>query len=137
MADQKSMLEVARKIISKSKSPVKFKQLWKQVCDEMKYDEIQSANYISLFYTQLTVCGFIVQVKNNAWDLSERVPFNQRNIKLNEDDEDEAPASDLSREEKESEDRLNNKEIEQQEENIDGQSDTEENQSHEIKIDEM
>lgn len=70
-----SMIDIAYRILSEKKEPVSFKELWKEVTFELGLDAAKAAKKISLFYSDLSLDGRFVALKDNCWELKKRMKF--------------------------------------------------------------
>lgn len=87
---EKSLIEYAYEYISKSKTPVSFKDLFDAVIAEsgLKLSQSQLKEKLGSFYTQLSVDGRFIILDGNKWDLRSRYAYT-RNVDFDYDDEDE------------------------------------------------
>ena len=94
MLGKKSMVEVGYELLVNKQGSFKFNKLWKEVCDVFGLTEEDSEQYISDFYTNLTLDERFVLLEDNYWDLRERHSFDKVHIDMNdiysEIDEEEA-----------------------------------------------
>ena len=95
--ERESKTDIAYRLMSKRKKERSFYDLWEDVKAELVklYGEESIENideYISFFYTNLTLDGRFVNVGDNKWNLRERVTFDKVHIDMNdiyvEDEED-------------------------------------------------
>ena len=70
-----SMIDIAYRIMCEKKAPVNFKDLWKEVTFELGLDAAKAAKKISLFYSDLSLDGRFVALKDNHWELKKRMKF--------------------------------------------------------------
>ena len=70
-----SMIDIAYRIMSEKSAPVNFKDLWKEVTFELGLDAAKAAKKISLFYSDLSLDGRFVALKDNNWELKRRLKF--------------------------------------------------------------
>ncbi len=84
MAEIKSMTEVAYELLSKKKNSVAFAKLYDQVANKLNFDLGKRKAKISQFYTDLSLDKRFVSQKDNRWQLSERVKFEERYVKMDE-----------------------------------------------------
>ena len=68
----KSLLDIAYDYVSSSKEPVAFATLWAYVCKEAGLSEEAAQRRVGQFYTNLTLDGRLVVLKNNQVDLKSR-----------------------------------------------------------------
>ncbi|HOF65634.1 MAG: DNA-directed RNA polymerase subunit delta [Erysipelotrichaceae bacterium] len=90
----KSNLEIVFEILSKSKEPLTFEELWEEVCVQKDYSEEEKIYLMSVFYTNLSLDGRFVNVRDNTWDLRERVLYDDVHLSMydfytTEDEEDD------------------------------------------------
>ena len=90
----KSNLEIVFEILSKSKEPLTFEELWEEVCVQKDYSEEEKNSLMSVFYTNLSLDGRFVNVRDNTWDLRERVLYDDVHLSMydfytTEDEEDD------------------------------------------------
>lgn len=90
----KSNLEIVFEILSKSKEPLTFEELWEEVCVQKDYSEEEKIYLMSVFYTNLSLDGRFVNVRDNTWDLREQVLFDDVHLSMydfytTEDEEDD------------------------------------------------
>ena len=69
------MIDIAYRIMSEKSAPVNFKDLWKEVTFELGLDAAKAAKKISLFYSDLSLDGRFVALKDNNWELKRRLKF--------------------------------------------------------------
>ena len=89
----RSMNEIAYDILSKRKTSITFEKLWKNVGDELGYNDSQAANKIASFYSAMMLDNRFTQLANNKWDLRNRHKFSETHIDTSaiviDDDSDE------------------------------------------------
>ncbi len=81
---QRSMVEVAYELLSKKQGAQKFVKFWNEVSNMLSMSEEEKEQYISLFYTKLTLDERFVLLEDNMWDLRERQSFDKVHIDMNE-----------------------------------------------------
>ena len=84
----KSMIEAAYDIMSNKKRAVAFAKLWEDVAKQTGANN----DAVAQFYSDLTLDGRFVQLKDNKWDLKSHRKFSETHIDLSEielDDEEE------------------------------------------------
>ncbi len=90
---RESFVASAYDIVVKNEKEISFAQLWNAVCEELGVSEEDKVNYVSYFYTQLTLDGRFVTLGENVWDLRIRHTFDKVHIDMNdvyaEEDEEE------------------------------------------------
>ena len=81
---KRSMVEVGYELLLKKQSPQKFNKLWSEASEILGLDAIEVENYISDFYTNLTLDERFVLLEDNTWDLRERQSFDKVHIDMND-----------------------------------------------------
>ena len=81
---KRSMVEVGYELLEKKQVPQKFNKFWSEVGEVLGLDEDQSNEYISDFYTSLTLDERFVLLEDNTWDLRERQSFDKVHIDMND-----------------------------------------------------
>ena len=81
---KRSMVEVGYELLLKKQSPQKFSKLWSETSEILGLDESEVENYISDFYTNLTLDERFVLLEDNTWDLRERQSFDKVHIDMND-----------------------------------------------------
>ena len=102
--NEKSLLDLAFDVVSASKNPVPFDQLWKAVIKEKGLDEATANSKVGQFYTNLLLDGRFVNLGNNTWDLRSRQTFDKVHIDMKgayTEDDNGADDAEESAEEKE------------------------------------
>lgn len=79
----KSLVDVAYDILSGHDKPIKFKDLYDEVAAEAGLLDDRKAALISNFFTNLSLDGRFVALKNNEWDLRSRQTFDKVHVDLN------------------------------------------------------
>lgn len=74
MTTHKSMIETAVEIVKRKRSPQKFDKIFKEVAEELAFNEEQMTEKISDFYNDLSLSGVFVYMGDNEWDLKDRQP---------------------------------------------------------------
>lgn len=116
---EKSLIECALEIVSKSKKPVAFKDLFEKVL-KLRGEQLSDAQIkekIGKFYTQLSIDGRFIQLENNTWDIRSRYAYNRDKEFEYDEDEDEDVLD------AEEEELLRKERGEEEEEEIDSDSD--------------
>jgi DNA-directed RNA polymerase subunit delta len=108
MKNDRSMLESAYAIMSKSKKEMTFQDLYDAVGKDLEMSEDEKKAHIGSFYTELTLDGRFVALTDNAWDLRARHTYAKVHIDVNdvysdvdegdEDEEDEEDEKDYNAE---------------------------------------
>ena len=126
---KRSMVEVGYELLDKKQGPQSFVKFWNEVSEVLGLDAAEAEEYISDFYTNLSLDERFVLLEDNYWDLRERQSFDKVHIDMNdvyseieeeekeqveeeEDDEDEITYS-FDEEEKQ---QVNDEEEEEEEE---------------------
>ena len=68
----KSLMDIAYDYVKDSAEPVPFVALWAHVCEEAGISEEVAQRKVGQFYTNLTLDGRLVVLKNNLIDLKAR-----------------------------------------------------------------
>ncbi len=74
------MIELAYKLLSESKEPVAFKDLWEKIKTELEIGPDEEASRIGHFYTDLSLDGRFIQDGDYTWNLRSRTKFDQTRI---------------------------------------------------------
>lgn len=74
---QRSNLEIVREILEQSNEPVTFADLWKKINELKQYPEEEWGKRMSQLYTNMMIDGRFVNVKDNTWDLRDRVKYEE------------------------------------------------------------
>lgn len=80
---QKATIEVAYEILSE-KHPLTFYELWEEVCKRQEFNKEQCFNFLSRFYTNLTLDGRFVNLGDNVWELRIKLKSTELHLELNE-----------------------------------------------------
>lgn len=91
---EKSMIEVAYQVLTNNNGSMPFVDLWKDVSQEMGFNQTQFEDNIAQFYTDLSLDGRFLNMSQNTWDLRSRHTYSESvmdtdSIAIDEDDEDE------------------------------------------------
>ena len=91
---KKSMIEVAYQVLTTNNGSMPFVDLWKDVSQEMGFNQTQFEDNIAQFYTDLSLDGRFLNMSQNTWDLRSRHTYSESvmdtdSIAIDEDDEDE------------------------------------------------
>lgn len=81
---KRSMVEVGYELLEKKQGPQKFGKFWSEVSEVLGLDEVESESYISDFYTNLSLDERFVLLEDNTWDLRERQSFEKVHIDMND-----------------------------------------------------
>ncbi len=77
---KESMIELAYKILSESKEPVAFKDLWDKIKTDLEIGPDEEASRIGHFYTDLSLDGRFIQDGDYTWNLRSRTKLDQTHI---------------------------------------------------------
>ena len=81
---KRSMVEVGYELLEKKQGPQKFNKFWNEVSEVLGLDESEAENYISNFYTNLSLDERFVLLEDNTWYLRERKSFDKVHIDMND-----------------------------------------------------
>lgn len=95
---KKSNLDVAFELVSKKKNPVEFKKLWDEVSQIQGMGEEEAKGKSGKFYTQLSLDGRFIVLKDNTWDLRSRYTFDKVHIDISEVYTDESEEDEIETE---------------------------------------
>ena len=127
---KRSMVEVGYELLEKKQGPQKFNKFWNEVSQVLGMEEEESNEYISDFYTNLTLDERFVLLEDNTWDLRERQSFDKVHIDMNdvysEIDEEEKEL----KEEEEEEEEVYTEYSDEEEKTIDEEEEEEEEESY-------
>ena len=92
---KKSMIEVAYQVLTNNNGSMPFVDLWKDVSQEMGFNQTQFEDNIAQFYTDLSLDGRFLNMSQNTWDLRSRHTYSESvmdtdSIAIDEDDEDDS-----------------------------------------------
>ena len=90
---KKSMIEVAYQVLTNNNGSMPFVDLWKDVSQEMGFNQTQFEDNIAQFYTDLSLDGRFLNMSQNTWDLRSRHTYSESvmdtdSIAIDEDEED-------------------------------------------------
>ena len=91
----KSVQDVAVTVLKKKKKPIEFKNLWDNVSEDLKLDEIQRKSKMVKFYNALSLDSRFIQLDKNKWDLRERHTYTSTRINLESFDIDDDETLDV------------------------------------------
>ena len=91
---KKSMIEVAYQVLTNNNGSMPFVDLWKDVSQEMGFNQTQFEDNIAQFYTDLSLDGRFLNMSQNTWDLRSRHTYSESvmdtdSIAIDEDELDE------------------------------------------------
>lgn len=69
---KKSMIDNAFDILTSSRKPMTFLDLWQIVAKEMEFTPSQADDNIAQFYSDLSIDGRFASLPKNTWDLRTR-----------------------------------------------------------------
>lgn len=81
---KRSMLEVGYELLDKKQGPQSFTKFWNEVSEVLGLDAEEAEEYISDFYTNLSLDERFVLLEDNHWDLRERQSFDKVHIDMND-----------------------------------------------------
>ncbi len=79
-----SMKDVAYSLLKEKNEPIAFVDLFKEVASKLELTPEESQQKIALFYTDITLDGRFVNLKDNTWDLRERQTYDKVHIDMND-----------------------------------------------------
>lgn|SRR5574344_2681663 len=133
-----SMKDVAYSLLKEKNEPIAFVDLFKEVASKLELTPEESQQKIALFYTDITLDGRFVNLKDNTWDLRERQTYDKVHIDMNDvySDIDEETAANTDVEELDETEKEEMGVVSDDEEDGDGTSDDadEENSSNKEEI---
>lgn len=79
---EKSLLDYGYEIISASKEPISFIDLFNKIVEaaDLKLSQNEAKTKMSKVYTQLSLDGRFILLTNNTWDLKVRHKYEQINL---------------------------------------------------------
>jgi DNA-directed RNA polymerase subunit delta len=80
----KSNVDIAFDIISKSNEAITFANLWSQLVEEKGYSQEDASSKIGAFYTALLLDGRFINLGDNTWNLRSRYTFDKVTIDVND-----------------------------------------------------
>ena len=81
---KRSMTEVGYELLEKKQGAQKCAKLWSEVTEVLGLEEAEANEYISQFYTSLTLDERFVLLEDNTWDLRNRQSFAKVHIDMND-----------------------------------------------------
>lgn len=84
MKKNKSMLESAYEIVSKSEGAKSFNEIFAEVKADLEMTDEEGAPLLGEFYTALTLDGRFVTLTDNTWDLRSRHTYEKVHIDVDE-----------------------------------------------------
>jgi len=79
-----SMKDVAYSLLKDHRKPIVFVDLFKEVALKLEMTPDEMNVKIALFYTDITLDGRFVDLKDNTWDLRERQTYDKVHIDMND-----------------------------------------------------
>ena len=95
---QHTPIDTAYAVLSASNNPLSFEQIWQDVLAENPMDEKLARTKKPKLYSAMMLDPRFTSLKDNTWDLAERVKFEQRTIDTSEielDDDEELEEEDI------------------------------------------
>ncbi len=122
-----SMVDVAYSVLKGVPASMNFKDIYTKVLELKQMSEEEGKKVIAQFYTNLTLDGRFVDLKDNEWGLRERETYDKVHIDMNDvysDIDEEAKANyDIDEHDEDEDDMLGEREGE--DEDSDGETDEE------------
>ena len=89
-----SMTDAAFKVLESYSKPIPFSELWNKVSKSLGMNDDLAKKKISVFYTNLSLDGRFVVLKENKWQLRQRLKFadsyvDTSAIEIDDNDEEE------------------------------------------------
>lgn len=89
-----SMTDAAFKVLESYSKPIPFSELWNKVSKSLGMNDDLAKKKISVFYTNLSLDGRFVVMKENKWQLRQRLKFadsyvDTSAIEIDDNDEEE------------------------------------------------
>lgn len=94
----RSLQDVAEKVIKRKKKPVDFRKLWDDVCKEVNFTESEKKSKMAKFYNSMTLDSRFIQLEKNTWGLKSRQSYSKIKVNIETlelDDEDDLDFEDL------------------------------------------
>ena len=79
-----SMLDAANRALIAEGKEMTFAELWAKVKTELEIDDVEEAQRIGRFYTDLSMSGQFVVLGGNVWDLRTRHTYDKVHIDVND-----------------------------------------------------
>ena len=95
---QHTPIDTAYAVLSASNNPLSFEQIWQDVLAQKPMDEKLAKKKKPKLYSAMMLDPRFTSLKDNTWDLAERVKFEQRTIDTSEielDDDEELEEEDI------------------------------------------
>jgi len=81
---KRSMVEVGYELLNKKQGPQSFGKFWNEVSEVLGLDNEEAQEYVSDFYTNLSLDERFVLLEDNYWDLRDRQSFDKVHIDMND-----------------------------------------------------
>ena len=81
---KRSMVEVGYELLEKKQGPQSFNKFWNEVSEVLGLDKEEAQEFISDFYTNLSLDERFVLLEDNHWDLRSRQSFEKVHIDMND-----------------------------------------------------
>lgn len=97
----RSLQDVAEKVMKKKKKPIDFRKLWEEVCEELKFSETEKKSKMAKFYNAMTLDSRFLQLEKNHWDLKSRQSYSKIKVNIETfefEDEEEVEFDDVAEE---------------------------------------
>lgn len=129
---KRSIVEVAYELLMKKQKPQVFAKMWDDIGKILDMSEEEKENYISVFYTQLSIDERFVLLEDNQWDLRQRHKFDKVHIDMNdiysEIEEEEKEIEEEAKEDNYDLEYIDDEDDEEKEKEKDDQEDDEEDE---------
>lgn len=79
-----SLVDVAHSVLSSQKDKIAFKSLFDKVCELAEISDEEKLEIVSNFFSNLSLDGRFVALKNNEWDLRSRQTYDKVHVDLND-----------------------------------------------------
>ena len=79
-----SMVDVAYSILKSERTILSFTELFNKVAEKLKLTESEKNDRISSFYTDISLDGRLVNVKDNKWDLRVNQKYENVHMDIND-----------------------------------------------------
>lgn len=79
-----SLIDVAYSVLSSQKDKIAFTDLFNKVCELAEVNEYSKPDIVSNFFSNLSLDGRFVALKNNEWDLRTRQTYDKVHVDLND-----------------------------------------------------
>ena len=79
-----SMIDVAYGVLKSKTTPISFNDMYKEVAQKLGFTPEMASKKVTFFYTDLSLDGRFVDLKDNTWDLRERQTYDKVHIDMND-----------------------------------------------------